>query len=319
MEYFDSLTNPFLIDVPEQHDYTPDELREIQLQLDAKSLPFSACLGGLHTGTAVALDACIEKRCCRGLRQQLVGDPSTTPLVKELRKIGEGGPHCVVSCVPLGAYEGFLASLYDSLVEVGFNGYFYQRQGGFPTPTGTEMRYAGVPYSFKIFLMLEAQKLGFDHVLWVDAACSAVSSPEPLFRALHEKPTVFRWFAHDCFEENRCERYMFPRTCELLSQLVARDIRRDRTVVSIVFGLNMASPTALKFIEEYYRMVELGLPFLSCFPEESVFAAILNRPEHEHVFDAYWSNLYVHECYIGADEARRHGFYFLQRHHTGGG
>ena len=31
------------------------------------------------------------------------------------------------------------------------------------------------------------------------------------------------------------------------------------------------------FIQEYYRFVEMGLPFLSCFPEEMVFMTLIAK------------------------------------------
>jgi hypothetical protein len=321
MEYFDRLENPFLLDAPEREgDCTVEELRALQRQLDEKSDAFAAALSTLHEGAFPETWPSIDRRCLRGLQQKLVdGDDAMPPPTKELLRVGAGGPHCVVTCVPLDAYEGFLSGLRESLTEVGFNGYFYYRQGGFPNPTGEELKYAAVPYSFKIFLMLEAQKLGFDRVLWVDVACRAVNDPRPLFEMLQCREAVFDWYPPNHFQFDSCERSMFPKTRELLSRLVERDVRLDKRAVSVVFGLDLAAPGIKKFVEEYYEMVRLGLPFLSYLPEESVFGAILNRPEHSHVFDRPSGGLFVHEITTSPDMAKFMGFFFLHLHHIGGG
>ena len=62
-------------------------------------------------------------------------------------------------------YYTLLKSIPAALEKCGFNGYFLYRMGGFPNPTGIEIQYIGVPYAFKIFMMVEAQKMGFDQVL----------------------------------------------------------------------------------------------------------------------------------------------------------
>jgi hypothetical protein len=35
-------------------------------------------------------------------------------------------------------------------------------------------------------------------------------------------------------------------------------------------------------------MVKLGLPFLSCFPEEIVFTSIFNKPYYNYVFTPFY-------------------------------
>ena len=47
-------------------------------------------------------------------------------------------------------------------------------------------------------------------------------------------------------------------------------------------------------------MVELGLPFLSSFPEEIVFTTIFNRPEYKYVIKKRNERnaLYINETYL---------------------
>jgi hypothetical protein len=63
-------------------------------------------------------------------------------------------------------------------------------------------------------------------------------------------------------------------------------------------------------------MVKLGLPFLSTYPEETVFAAIFNKPKYKHVFN--YNNeeifkLYINEHQVDKNAAKSLGFFFLQR------
>ena len=62
-------------------------------------------------------------------------------------------------------------------------------------------------------------------------------------------------------------------------------------------------------------MVELGLPFLSSFPEEIVFTAIFNRPEYKYVIKKRNERnaLYINETYLNEKSAKEYGYFFLQR------
>ena len=97
-------------------------------------------------------------RCSRGAKQTLIGENP----VKSLQKIGGGGDRCIVCHVSQDkdSFE-LLRSIPIHLEKTGFNGYFYSSIGGFPNPSGIELQYAGVPYAFKIFTMMEANILGF--------------------------------------------------------------------------------------------------------------------------------------------------------------
>lgn len=321
-DYFEALENPFLIDVDdndgdEKKEYGAADYAEVQRKLHA--LDLDAFLDSLYpqAGMSVSPEQ-MRMRCKKGVTQTLV-DGDAAPKV-ELFRIGSGGDgaSCFVNCTQAtGDRARYARDNRASLEEVGWNGHLMLLNGGFPNPTGREMKYAGVPYVFKIFMMLEAKKAGFGKVIWLDAACRAINNPEALFRLLDETDLVCRMFEPDTFQPKTCENVVLPKTIELLSGLVGRDIRGDVHVNSIVFGLNLTSPTADQFVREYYEMARLGLPFLSGFPEEIVFATILNKPDYGHLLARRHDmrNLYVHEVDVGydVDYARLSGFYFLQR------
>lgn len=320
-DYFETLENPFLLDIEDKKDYTNEELNEIQNMLRKKDIDFiieqefrdNFKWGFVH----------VKDRCTRGLTQTIIDLSNNILPTKNLFKVGDGGDgkNCIVCSTPLSNDRYYFSqSILQSLEEVGFNGHFYLLNGGFPTPLGIEMKYVGVPYSFKIFTMIEAYNLGFDKVIWIDSGCYAVNNPQRLFDILDKNDSLFRWFLPNVFEtEPNVDSYdltVFPKTLNLLNALSGRNVRRDCNVNSIVFGLNLTSEKIKGFISEYYEMVKLGLPFLSTFPEEVVFSTIFNKPDYSYVFyynDSEVNKLYINECYTDKETAKNEGFYFLQR------
>jgi hypothetical protein len=316
-DYFESKTNPFLIEVDEKEEYTNEDFVLIQKQLREKNLDeFIDKLYPKDREFHIPFEL-ISHRVKKGIMTTLIDIPSNKLPSKNLYKIGNGGDknNCIVCCSTSLSSERtcMTTNIKESLEKVGFNGYFYLFTGGFPNPTNTELKYAGVPYCFKIFMMLEAKKLGFNKVIWIDAACYAVNNPEPLFDLLDENDVVFRSFPSYMFDSFNDT--VFPKTIELLNKLTNKDIRNDRKINTIVFGLKMNSDKIKKFIEEYYEMVKIGLPFLSYFPEEVVFGSILNKPEYNYVFNnsGKMERLYIHELYSTIEHAKNCGFYFQQR------
>jgi len=313
------MDNPFKISIEDKNHYTNDEIIIIQDKIREKYDDINILIDNLYPkniqfNTPYEL---IRNRCNK--TKQLLIDISNNILPsKKLFKIGNGGnnKNCIV-CFTHCSDSRYRASLNinESLEEVGFNGYFYMFNGGFPNPTGSEMKYAGVPYSFKIFMMLEATKLGFEKIIWIDSACYAVNNPQKLFDLLDNEYVVFRTFPPGLFQPY--DHTVFPKTIELLNNLTNKEIRNDENICSIVVGLNFNHFLIDDFISEYYEMVELGLPFLSYFPEEVVYTSILNKPRYKLLIDnrtKYDNNkLFIHECYSNKIQAKNDGFYFLQR------
>jgi hypothetical protein len=316
-DYFETLENPFLIDIEDKEEYDFNDYIRIQNLLQEKNL--DSFLESLYPEEKMRT-SCDEmkRRSSKGISQKIVDISNNILPEKQLFKVGNGGngKNCVVSCKPLFIDRyNTSETILQSLEEVGFNGHFLLLRGGFPNPTGTEMKYAGVPYCFKIFMMMEAKKMGFERVIWIDSVCYAVNNPDRLFEVVGEDDAIFRAFPPNCFAPDTCVNIIYPKTVQLLSKLVDRDIRNDSNVNSIVFGLNLASPKMLQFVNEYYEMVKLGLPFLSGFPEEIVFTSIFNKPEYNYVFKnrGEMYKLYIHDSYLNKNAAKNGGYFFVQR------
>lgn len=211
-----------------------------------------------------------ESRVSRCLKQVLIDPQKGLWPVCELVKINEGGKDCfVVSCPYNGIYPQLLKSLITGLEEIGFNGYVYYRIGGFPNPTGIEAKWAGVPYSFKIFMMMEAYQLGFQCPIWLDCALFPYKNPQGLFERVRSEGSLMLHRKHPARE-------ILPATKSILELATKVDVSQARHVRMWVFGLDMEREWVKSFLNQYTNLVEMGTPFLSCYPEEFVISALAN-------------------------------------------
>ena len=317
-------TNPFLIDIVDKYEYTTEDYINIQEQLNKKNI--DSILENLYDTQKdkfYNFDD-LKTRITRGIRQVII-DPSNNLLpMKKLYKIGNGGDqrNCFVSCTPFITNNNqnntrFIASqqIVKSLEEVGFNGYFYLLNGGFPNPTGIEMKYVGVPYCFKIFIMLEAHKMGFENIIWLDSACYTLKNPQHLFDILQEDKLLYTKSFN-----NNYDSMIFPEILQLINKITNNDIHNSKFIQTIVFGLNFESDIIKKIVKEYYEMVDIGWPFFSIFPEECVLTSLINKPEYNILFknddnpEKY--RIQIHETNIDENTAKNCGFYFHHRNYS---
>ena len=320
--------NPFLIDIEDKDEYTFEEYKDIQYKLS--QINIDNILNSFFPPTNYFYEYNdFKNRCTNGLRQKMIDVHRNVLPTKNLYKVGDGGNHknCIVCCTSFSHENTDYKNDFDtssrysasqdiirSLNEVGFNGHFYLLNGGFPNPTGIEMKYAGVPYCFKIFMMLEAKKLGFEKVIWIDSNCYAINNPQRLFDILDSQETLF----HSIPFGNNYDAMVFKQTIDLLNSITNTDLHYASYIGSIVFGLNLQSEIIMRLIDEYYEMVKLGLPFLSIFPEEIVFSAIFNKPEYKHLLYHKYENssLQIHEYRLDTNSAREHGYFFSHRQYN---
>jgi hypothetical protein len=306
--------NPFIINIQDKLDYNENDYIDIQNKLNEKNI--DSIIESLYSQKNkfyTLID--FKSRITRGIKQQLSNNTNQLP-IKTLHKIGnyEDNNNCLVCCTPFTIdsinSSRLIASskIVKSLEEIGYNGHFYLFNGGFPNPSGKEMKYAGVPYSFKIFMMLEAYKLGFNKVIWIDSGCYAINNPKPLFDILSYKDIIAKTINNN----NNYDAMSFEKTIRLLNQLTKCDLHTAAYIETIVFGLNMNSIKIKSFIKDYYEMVELGWPFFSIFPEEIVFSALFNKSDYKLLLhnDNLQQKLQIHESRMNEYDAKNNGYYF---------
>jgi len=319
-----SMKNPFELDIEDKFHYTNDDLVEIQKKIENKREQVTDMIKSAYPyndeNYKFPLEALVD-RCSKGVCQKLIDVDAGIYPSKILYKIGDGGDkkNCFVCCTTNLTNDRALraSQIHQSLEKVGFNGYFYLFNGGFPTPRGNEMKYLAVPYCFKIFMMLEAEKLGFEKIIWIDAGCYAVKNPQRLFDILNDDDAIFRQFWPYSPGIPTYENSVFKETINIINNITHGDLVNSINVCSVVFGVNMKSQKIQNFVNEYYEMVKLGTPFLSYFPEEVVISAIFNKPEYKYLFYNRDESLmlFIHENYMcnNFDIAKNNGYYFVQR------
>ncbi|MFT3832649.1 MAG: hypothetical protein QM711_04925 [Micropruina sp.] len=309
------LSNPFAIPFQPKAEISNQDYLDIQEQFKNVNIhPLLRSLYPSDQGYTIYEDFC--GRSSKGISQILIDEEKGLFPRHDLVKIGEGSDCCLVCCAP---YDGVRDVLLDQIVKevanTGFNGYFYYRKGGFPNPTGKEIQYAGVPYCFKIFMMQEAHQLGFDKVLWIDSACLPLRDPTPLFDWLDYRGALLNGWTSPPW----LWRYILPSTRQLLIDLTGNDVLTSSYLHTRIFGLRMDSELAKKLVEEYYSFVEMGTPFLSCYPEEFVLTALLAKPEY-----TCWG-FYPYHVLLVSEEGddlqeitqfgRNNGYFFYQLRH----
>jgi hypothetical protein len=274
------LANPFQIEFEKKEELTNSDWTEVQDKL--KKLAIAPLLDDLYPTSQKNIRRWFRKpvlqeqtdflgRMTRGARQVLIKEEEGKVPLKQLIRINQGGDCCIVSFASYnGVYEKQLRSIVGELEKTGWNGNFLLMTGGFPNPTGEEVRYAGVPYCFKIFAMLEAKKIGFQKALWIDAAMQPIQNPKPIFEHIEKHGSFFQL-------RKNSKRYLLPYTHEILLKETGIDMYKTKSVRARVIGLDFGAPQVADLISEYYRLVKLGTPFMSCFPEEHVLGALVAK------------------------------------------
>ncbi len=313
--------SPFTVQFEDKEELSDQDYLDLQKLLRIKKKELAPLIHQIYPRDRegyTTFDDFYENRCSRSLGQVLIDPEKGYFPLKRLEKIGEGSDMCFVSCAPYdGVRSTLIRSLPNALRDCGFHGYFYYRIGGIPNPTGQEVKYAGVPYAFKIFLMLEAYKLGFKNVIWLDSALFPLQDPTFLFRWLVRRGS----FIDGVSVTPNLWRYIFPKTREKLQEVTGVDVLSPHTtyIRTTLFGLRMDHPLVQRLISDYYDLVELGTPFLSCFPEEFVLTAIMGKPEYAPLISAPIELLF--RSFDGDDEAKAHeqlrkeGYLFHLRKH----
>lgn len=257
--------NPFLIDIEPQSD-------ACLLQEKLRGLELESCVRSLHRDPFDYADFYL--RISRGKTQTLIDPDKGFFPIRCYQKIGNGGDRCIVSYATFDRnYFHSIQANALALESVGFHGYYLYHIGAFPNPTGEEIFYAGVPYSFKVWMMLEALKRGHTKILWIDSSALPLRDPTPLFEQIEKEGALF--FMQE--SGGRLWPWIFPETCQALYALTGVDVFCTEHIWGAIFGMNMATLEAQHFVELYREAVRLGTPFLSCFPEQFVFSAILGQ------------------------------------------
>lgn len=314
------LGNPFKIDFPVKEELSQEDY--IQLQEKLKTIDIHPLLNSLYPenpprkflrpwSSSLATKQDFYGRISKALSQVLIDPTKGLFPEKHLVKIGKGGDNCIVCYASFnGRYVTLLRNLSKELDKLGFNGYILYRIGGFPNPTGKEIQYCAVPYSFKIFSILEANKMGFSKVLWVDSAFFPLKDPTPLFDWIEKQGCFIK--SHNAFSK-----FILPKTAEYIQKVTGVDVLESKYVSAQILGFDFKSSKTEEFIHKYYELVDLGFPFFSCFPEEYVFSSIIGQKPEDWKAQPFKKLSFPEEKLKGKTQewVRKQGYFFLQKEH----
>lgn len=159
---------------------------------------------------------------------------------------------CVIS---LGAgRKGFTESLKrleESLVRVRFKGDFLVWNDVLPEGSPTQFE---APMAFKTFCFHEAEKRGYEEILWIDAPIVALRSLEPIFAVMRENGYVT--FANNYGQS--LGQWSSDEVLDLhgISREEAMSIPETPTSV---IGLNLRTELGSQFLDRWHRMNTDGL------------------------------------------------------------
>lgn len=306
-----ALSNPYSISFPVTKNIHNEDYLNIQKQL--RSVNISSTLLQLDNESGQFPVGNFWGRCASGLHLGLIEPNRGCFPIERLEKIGKGGDMCIVSYASYNRnYPALIKSLPQALEATGFNGHFLYRIGGYPNPTGCEIQYAGIPYCFKIFMMLEAQQLGFNNVLWIDASMLPLRDPTPLFHWIDQRGALFYGWKIS----SDAQAWIYPATHQILKNLTGTDIFTATYVRGAFLGLKMDTEKTKQLIELYYQCADLGTPFLSAYPDEFVLTAIVGKVAPEWEPFPFW------QIYGSGDDSlesihqkSKEGIYFYYRQH----
>lgn len=308
--------NPFLIGIGDKTKISNKDYTQIQVKLRALNIENPLRKRYPNPSKGHLPYSHFYRRCTIGKNLVLIDPNRDLFPTRVLKKIGEGGEdNCIVCFASLnGRYPNYLNTLERGLREQGYKGYFLCYQGAWPNPTGKEIKFIGIPYSFKVFAMVEAHSLGFRNVLWLDSACYPVRDINPLFEIISKQGGLL--YAKPLPKDHW--KGLLPKTRTELLKLTGTDVlgKNIYYIFAGVFGMRMDTPDAQDFIKGYYQMVELGTPFLSCWPEEWVMTALIGRLTSHKIQEKTVKKL-ISTSPLGKGDSpqeyenvKRQGFYF---------
>lgn len=171
-----------------------------------------------------------------------------------------------------GIYPDKARRLLGDLEKCGYRGHVLVRIGGFPNLENAGLKLCHIPYAFKVAFLCEAQRLGFEEVLWLDTAMHPLTNLEIIFDAIKEKGYFFTYVGF--LSDN-----MSTHLPEAAATLGITTDMYDRIphLSSSMLGLNMKNSKAISLLEGWLAETENVYPCITCWPEELSLSVIAWR------------------------------------------
>lgn len=298
--------NPFEVDFPIKKELTFEDYELLQQMIRQKDL--NALIDSIYPENWSYPKEDLYLRCSAFLKQTMIDRHKGLFPIAELLDGEEDSKNCVVmACSIDKKYPQLLKSLVGAIREVGYRGAIYYRIGGFPNPSGEEVRYAAVPYAMKMFMIKEAHSLGFEQILWLDCSAWPLKSLEYCFDQIEKEGCIMEWGRPN-------SKLILPQTRAILENFSKVQLDKIPHVAGWLLGFKMTEPYVKKIFEDFYVLARKGTPFLSITPEEAVLSALMAqhgpklKPHANLMLAANDKDAKVMEAY-------KKGVKFIIRHH----
>ncbi|KPK97163.1 MAG: hypothetical protein AMJ95_10475 [Omnitrophica WOR_2 bacterium SM23_72] len=174
----------------------------------------------------------------------------------KIKKLGNDTKikQCVISLgIGRKIFVDCLKRLEESLRRVRFSGDFLYWSDELPPGSPTHFE---APFGFKPFCFLEAAKLGYEEILWIDSACVAIRPLEPIFKILEQK-------GYCLFANNYGQ--MMGQWCSdevlRINNITREEALKIPEVPCSVIGLNLQNALASKFLQMWHQKAADGITF----------------------------------------------------------
>lgn len=180
---------------------------------------------------------------------------------------------CIVTYISFNEeYVSHLNNLIEQLKLIGFDGHLIYRIGGWPATQEGSLEFFDVPYSFKIFSLLEAKHLGYESCLWLDACLFPVKKLDPIFEHIAQHGVFFQTIPGYPMEDH-IQAFATESFGLSLSKFL-----QFTFVSSFTVGLDLTSQRGLNLLDSWYEMVKTRkLGFLSFIPEQAALCTLINE------------------------------------------
>ena len=145
------------------------------------------------------------------------------------------------------------ARLHESLKSNGFTGDFVSWQPG-TFPPGCPEHFE-VPFAFKPFCFLEAQKRNLELVLWLDSSCIVIRNLDPIFSTIEEQGYLLFKNRHHVVGEWSSDEALQKLGLSRAQAMIVPEVN------AAVIGLNLKHPIAAAFLQKWYEEARDGVAF----------------------------------------------------------
>lgn len=171
------------------------------------------------------------------------------------------------------------------------------------------LSHCDVPYAFKVCAFMEAYRLGYRYVLWLDALIEPLRTLEPIFEHIKKKGCLYRYSAFPFKDQV---------TKEILEdfKLQYKDVENYKHVAAGILGFNLSSPRVVELLKEWHAAVHRDKSFNSNFPEQLPLTILLHKYNMQNcsfgpnllIFSDTGSSNYFFRCNYKKKDVDRHLF-----------